>query len=276
MMTKTVGKLLDIGCKRLANVSDTPKLDSSLLVAKVLAKSREWLIAHAGESVGHEEEAEVQALFSRRASGEPIAYIRGYQPFWKHNFVVTRDTLIPRPDTELLVEIILSRFSEHSIKVADLGTGSGALAVSLGFERPEWKILGIDISEGALAVAKQNAGELRNVHFSLGSWFTNVKESFDLIISNPPYVRSGDRHLVELKFEPTLALNAGEDGLECYKQIIKHCNKHMTPGGHILLEHGYEQQGKLKKLLLNAGLTNVEGFKDLHGHPRAVLARSPL
>ena len=275
-MTKTVGKLLDIGCKLLANVSDTPKLDSSLLIAEVLAKSREWLVAHTDESVGAEEEAEVHSLFSRRQNGEPIAYIRGYQPFWKPDFVVTRDTLIPRPDTELIVEIILSRFSEDSIKVADLGTGSGALAVSLGAERSKWKILGIDISESALSVAKQNAGELENVRFSLGSWFSNVKESFDLIISNPPYVRSGDRHLTALKFEPTLALAAGEDGLECYRQIIKGCNEHIIPGGYILFEHGYEQQRALEKLLLNAGFIGVEGFKDLHGQPRAVIARRPL
>ena len=275
-MTKTVGKLLDIGCKLLANASDTPKLDSSLLVAEVLAKSREWVVSHTDESVGAEEEAEVHSLFLRRHDGEPIAYIRGYQPFWKRDFVVTRDTLIPRPDTELIVEIILSRFSEDSIKVADLGTGSGALAVSLGAERPKWKILGIDISESALSVAKQNAGELKNVRFSLGSWFSNVKESFDLIISNPPYVRSGDRHLTALKFEPTLALAAGEDGLECYRQIIKGCNEHIIPGGYILFEHGYEQQRALEKLLLNAGFIGVEGFKDLQGQPRAVIARRPL
>jgi len=275
-MTKTVGKLLDIGCKLLANASDTPKLDSSLLVAEVLAKSREWVVSHTDESVEAEEEAEVHSLFLRRHDGEPIAYIRGYQPFWKRDFVVTRDTLIPRPDTELIVEIILSRFSEDSIKVADLGTGSGALAVSLGAERPKWKILGIDISESALSVAKQNAGELKNVRFSLGSWFSNVKESFDLIISNPPYVRSGDRHLMALKFEPTLALAAGEDGLECYRQIIKGCNEHIIPGGYILFEHGYEQQRALEKLLLNAGFIGVEGFKDLQGQPRAVIARRPL
>lgn len=273
-MTETIGGLVRQGKELLGNISDTPILDSYLLIGEVLARPREWLIAHAEESVCRVDQIQVQALFARRHIGEPLAYIRGHQSFWRRDFCVTRDTLIPRPDTELLMEITLARFDQRPIKVVDLGTGAGALAVSLAAERPGWQILGTDISESTLAVAKKNAGTLANVNFIAGSWFTNIQGRFDLIISNPPYIRNTDPHLQALKFEPARALNAGDDGLDCIRHIINNCHEYLVAGGHILFEHGYDQQESVIQLLVNAGLNEVQGFRDIQGQPRAVIARS--
>ena len=272
-MTETVGGLVSQGNERLGDISETPKLDSYLLVGEILARSREWLIAHAEEAVCSVDKARVQALFARRYAGEPVAYIRGYQSFWQRDFCVTRDTLIPRSDTELLIEITLARFGQQPLKVVDLGTGSGALAVSLAAERPDWQILGTDISKSALAIARKNAGSLANVNFLPSYWFTSIESRFDLIISNPPYIRKTDLHLQALKFEPQRALTAGDDGLDCIRTIIKNCREYLLPGGHILFEHGYDQQEAVIQLLITAGLIEVQRFRDLQGQPRAVIAR---
>jgi len=273
-MTETIGGLVSQGKERLGDTSETPQLDSYLLIGEVLGRPREWLIAHSEEAVCSGHAARIQSLFARRYIGEPVAYIRGYQSFWQRDFYVNQDTLIPRPDTELLMEITLARFGPQRIKVVDLGTGSGALAVSLAAERPDWQILGTDISKSTLAIARKNAGSLLNVNFLLGSWFTNIKGQFDLIISNPPYIRNTDPHLLALKFEPARALTAGGDGLDCIRQIIRNCHEHLAPGGHILFEHGYDQQEAVIQLLITAGLIEVQGFRDLQGQPRAVIARS--
>ena len=273
-MTETIRGLVNQGKERLGDISETPQLDIYLLIGEVLGRSREWLIAHAEEAVCSIDEARIQALFARRCVGEPVAYIRGYQSFWQRDFCVTRDTLIPRPETELLMEITLARFGQQRIKVVDLGTGTGALAVSLAEERPGWQILGTDISRSTLAIAQKNAGSLGNVNFLSGSWFTNVEGRFDLIVSNPPYIKYTDRHLQALKFEPAQALIAGDDGLDCIRKIIKNCHEHLVPGGHILFEHGFDQQEAVIQLLITAGLIEVEGFRDLRGQPRAVIARS--
>jgi len=273
-MTETVGGLVRLGKALLTDISDTPQLDSYLLVGDVLARSRAWLIAHAEETVCAVDQTRIQTLLARRHAGEPVAYIRGIQPFWQRDFCVTIDTLIPRPETELLMEITFERFNQEPRKVVDLGTGTGALAVSLAAERAQWQILGTDISAGALAVAKKNAGTLLNVSFLQSSWFIDIEGQFDLIISNPPYIRNTDPHLRALKFEPVRALTGGEDGLDCIREIIDNCHEHLVPGGHILFEHGYDQQEPVIELLVNAGLTEVEGFTDLQGQPRAVIARS--
>ena len=273
-MTETIRGLVTQGKERLSEISETPQLDSYLLIGEVLARPREWLIAHAEETVCSFDEVRIQELFARRYTGEPVAYIRGFQSFWLRDFCVTRDTLIPRPDTELLMEITLARFGQQPLKVVDLGTGTGALAISLAAERPDWQILGTDISKSTLDVARKNAGSLANVNFLSGSWFTNIEGRFDLIISNPPYIRNTDPHLQALKFEPAQALTAGEDGLDCIRQIIKNCHDHLIPGGHILFEHGYDQQEPVIQLLITAGLIEVQGFRDLQGQPRAVIARS--
>jgi len=273
-MTETIRGLVTQGKERLSEISETPQLDSYLLIGEVLARPREWLVAHAEETVCSFDEVRIQELFARRYTGEPVAYIRGYQSFWLRDFCVTRDTLIPRPDTELLMEITLARFGQQPLKVVDLGTGTGALAISLAAERPDWQILGTDISKSTLDVARKNAGSLANVNFLSGSWFTNIEGRFDLIISNPPYIRNTDPHLQALKFEPAQALTAGEDGLDCIRQIIKNCHDHLIPGGHILFEHGYDQQEPVIQLLITAGLIEVSGFRDLQGQPRAVIARS--
>jgi release factor glutamine methyltransferase len=273
-MTETIGGLISQGKDQLADTSDTPQLDSYLLVGEVLARSRAWLIAHAEEPVCTVDQARIQTLLARRHSGEPVAYLRGVQPFWQRDFCVTRDTLIPRPETELLMEITLDRFDRKPRQVVDLGTGSGALAVSLAAERPDWQILGTDISASTLAVAQKNAGTLRNVSFLQSSWFTDIEGQFDLILSNPPYVRNTDPHLEALKFEPVRALTGGDDGLDCIRQIVENCHGHLAPGGHILFEHGYDQQESVVRLLENSGFTEVTGFRDLQGQPRAVIARS--
>lgn len=273
-MTETIGGLISQGKEQLADTSDTPQLDSYLLVGEVLARPRAWLIAHAEEPVGTVDQTRIQALLGRRHAGEPIAYIRGFQPFWQRDFCVTTETLIPRPETELLMEITLARFDQKPRNVVDLGTGTGALALSLAAERPDWQILGTDISATTLAVAQKNAGAIHNVNFLQSSWFDDIEGQFDLIISNPPYIRDADPHLKALRFEPTRALTGGDDGLDCIRQIINTCHEHLVTGGHILFEHGYDQQESVVQLLTNSGFTAVEGFCDLQGQPRAVIARS--
>ncbi len=273
-MTETIGGLISQGKDQLADTSDTPQLDSYLLVGEALGRTRAWLIAHAEEPVCTVDQTRIQALLARRHVGEPIAYIRGFQAFWQRDFSVTPDTLIPRPETELLMTITLARFDRKPRNVVDLGTGTGALAVSLAAERPDWQILGTDISADTLAVAQQNAGTILNVSFQQSSWFTDIEGQFDLVISNPPYIMNADPHLDALKFEPMGALTAGDDGLDCIRQIINSCHEHLAPGGHILFEHGYDQQKAVIQLLKHSGFTEIEGFCDLQGQPRAVIARS--
>ncbi len=275
-MPHKLGALIRRGTEQLTNTTDhdstSPRRDAEMLAAHVIQKSRAWVIAHDDESIADAVAENFHKLISRRTRGEPIAYLTGYRDFWDRQFTVTPDTLIPRPETELLIEHLLKCFDESPKRVADIGTGSGAIAVSLAMKRPSWKIVATDISSAALDVAKKNGEDCQNLTFLTGSWCNPLTGDFDIIVSNPPYVRDNDPHLNALTFEPQSALTAGPDGLKAYSELIPQCIGHLKPGGTILLEHGYDQANDVAQILEQTGFRNIETLKDLAQHQRATLA----
>ena len=265
---------------------DGAALEADLLLREVLHCSRVQLITGGGDLLDSAQLDQLANLLKRRQSGEPLAYILGHREFWSLDFLVTPATLIPRPETELLVEIALERVSAEIAEVADLGTGSGAIAIALASEQPGWQIVATDQSSSALAVAQQNSQWLgvSKVEFLQGSWFEPLLDrQFDLIISNPPYIADDDPCLDVLlgpaaephPVEPISALTAGSDGLDDLRQLIVVAQSHLKPGGMLLLEHGYDQQRRLQQLLEVAGWNQIECFQDLAGLDRAVLASRP-
>ena len=251
--------------------------DAELLLAHVLDKPRSWLFAHGNDVLSPDAAERFDALIARCAAGEPVAYLIGRRGFWKFDLAVDTATLIPRPETELLVELALARLSsEASLRVADLGTGSGAIALALAHERPRAQVVATDASTGALAVARANAQALglANIEFRHGDWFVPLAgERFDLIASNPPYIADDDPHLQDLRFEPGSALASGADGLDAIRAIARDAPAHLVPGGWLLLEHGWEQGAAVRGLLSAAGFTRVGTERDLEGRDRVTLGR---
>lgn len=260
----------------------TDPADASLLLAHALGRPRSWLYAHGSEGVDEEAAARFARLLARRVAGEPVAYLTGTRGFWRFDLRVTPDTLIPRPETELLVELALERLpADRALRVADLGTGSGAIALSLACERPRARVVASDASAAALAVARDNARALGigNVAFAEGSWFAPLAgERFDLVASNPPYVADGDPHLAEgdLRFEPASALASGHDGLDDIRRIAAEAPAHLLPGGWLLLEHGHDQGEPVRALLRQAGFSEVGTRRDLERRDRVTLGRARL
>jgi len=255
--------------------------EAELLLLHVLGHERSWLFAHATDLIDPAEQAAFDALLRRRIAGEPVAYLLGRRGFWTLDLAVSPDTLIPRPETERLVELALERLPEGTpLRVADLGTGSGAIALALATERPQARVLATDMSAGALAVAADNARRhaLGNVEFRQGSWHAPLAgERFDLIASNPPYIASDDPHLErgDLRFEPASALASGADGLDDIRVIIAGAVAHLLPGGWLLLEHGWDQGPAIRALLAAAGLVEVDTVVDLEQRDRVSLGRRP-
>ena len=250
-----------------------PPLEARMLLARVLEKTRAWLIAHANEVPGAGAEQAFAVLAERRRQGEPIAYILGKREFYGLDFGVTRAVLIPRPETELLVELALERIPENSaVRVLDLGTGSGAVAVVLAKERPQARLTAVDVDYAALSVARANATRHRvGVRFFCGDWFGTLRgETFDLIVSNPPYVAAEDPHLSmgDVRFEPQRALVGGADGLDCIRAIVVKAGAHLNPGAWLLFEHGYDQSEACRALLEARGYAEVQSWPDLAGIPR--------
>lgn len=256
-------------------------VDAEFLLAHVLGRSRSWLLAHRDEAVPDADAAAFDALVQRRAAGEPVAYLTGQRGFWRFDLAVTPATLIPRPETELLVELALHRLpADRPLRIADLGTGSGAIALALAFERPRAQVLATDASVQALDVARANAAALRlgNVGFREGDWFAPLAgERFDLIASNPPYIALDDPHLVEgdLRYEPASALSSGADGLDAIRTIAAGAPAHLESGGWLLLEHGWDQGAAVRDVLTRAGFADVATQRDLEDRDRVTLGRSP-
>lgn len=253
--------------------------DAELLLAHVLGASRTWLFAHARDDLPPEPRARFESLVARRAEGEPVAYLVGRRGFWSLDLQVTPATLIPRPETELLVELALERLpADRMLRVADLGTGSGAIALAIARERPQAKVVATDASADALAIARGNAARhgLDNVVFREGRWFAPLAgERFDLVASNPPYVADGDAHLEQgdLRYEPRSALAAGPDGLDDVRIIVADARGHLAAGGWLLLEHGLDQGDAVRTLLDAAGFTQVATRQDLEGRDRVTLGQ---
>lgn len=209
---------------------------------------------------------------AQRKEGIPIAYILGYKEFWSMSFKVTPDVLIPRPETELLVEQAISACSHlKQPTILELGTGSGAIAIALGKELPDAKITATDISDSALNIARENAhnNQIKNIEFTHSDWFSNVRRRFDIIVSNPPYIDLGDPHLNhEIRFEPMLALVSGIDGLDDIRTILSNADSHLKEQGKLLLEHGYNQGKQLRKLMTKTGLVDCHTIKDYSSNDR--------
>ncbi|EFY06970.1 peptide chain release factor N(5)-glutamine methyltransferase [Succinatimonas hippei] len=261
--------LLHEGRKRLAvSGCESARLDADLLLMEVLHCPRSYLITHDNEELKERAIVRFRDLISRRSRGEPIAYILGYKEFWGLPFKVNRNVLIPRPDTELLVETAL-KFKQVK-SVLDLGTGSGAIILSIKYERPDINALACDISDAALQVAKENALSLGlDVTFFKSSWFSDIKNAkFDLIVSNPPYIEENDEHLKALSFEPVGALISGKDGLDDIRIIAKDSRHFFNPGGALLLEHGYNQGKDVRNILEECGFNEIKTLRDLGSNER--------
>lgn len=222
-----------------------------------------------------QEQAYVDGL-ARIAAGEPLAYVTGSQPFWTLDLKVTKDTLVPRPDTEVLVETVLKLTLPDDARIVDLGTGTGAIALSLASERPEWSVTASDIYEPTLAVAQYNAEEhdLEHVKFILGSWLKPFgRQFFDVIVSNPPYIDPADLHMKDLATEPERALIANKKGLADLEEIILQSKKHLAINGWVVLEHGYDQADAVQHLFRQAGYKQVRTVKDYGGNDRVTLGQ---
>ncbi len=253
--------------------------DAEWLLAHVLGRARSWLYAHADDAASPAAAARFRALCARRLAGEPVAYLTGRQGFWTLDLAVTPATLVPRPETELLVQLALARIPvDARAWLADLGTGSGAIALALASERPQARVVAADASTEALAVARGNAAAngIGNVEFRHGDWWQPLAgQRFDLIASNPPYIAVGDRHLTQgdLRFEPAMALASGEDGLDAMRTLVAGAPGHLVPGGWLLLEHGWDQGASVRALLEVAGFCEVASVRDLEGRERVSLGR---
>lgn len=257
---------------------DEARSEVQTLLQTVLNVNRAYLLAHPERVLTEQERSRYQTALQRRVQGEPLAYIMGEREFFGLNFKVTPVTLIPRADTELLVELALAGIASPGCRVLDLGTGSGAIALSIAHSRPDAEVTAVDASAAALAVAQENAQRLgiENVGFVLGDWFSALAgRCFDLIVSNPPYIAENDRHLAQgdLRFEPAGALASGADGLDDIRRIISEAGTYLTPGGWLMLEHGYDQAAQVRALLRAAGYENIQSDNDLSGIERVSRGR---
>jgi release factor glutamine methyltransferase len=266
----------DASIAALLRESGLPRSEAEILLRSALGLERVHLIAHPEEAVDLSRSSMARAWFARRRSGEPIAYITGSREFYGLPLRITSDVLIPRPETERLVELALRRLpSDKSARVLELGTGSGAICVALATLRPGLKIAATDVSEAALEVARSNAREHAvEIDFVKSDWFESIGDSFDLVASNPPYVAASDPHLGrgDLRFEPPLALDGGKDGLACIRTIARDARHFLRPGGSLLLEHGYDQGDECVRLLRELGYAEVADFADLGGQARVCAA----
>lgn len=253
--------------------------DAALLLAHALQRPHTWLYAHGDDAIDAAAAARFQRLLERRVAGEPVAYLTGRRGFWRFDLRVTPDTLIPRPETELLVELALERLpAGRALRVADLGTGSGAIALALARERPAWQVIATDRSAEALEIAAVNCRRLRidNVELRQGSWCEPLAgERFDAILSNPPYIAPGDAALPALRHEPIQALVADDEGFADLLQIARAARAHLKPGGLLLMEHGAGQSPRLLEELARLGYRDAASHPDLAGHDRVVQAVWP-
>lgn len=280
----TIRKILLMAQAALAQMLDAreAKLEAQLLLQHVLNVNRAWLIAHENDALQANEHTNFTALLNRRLQGEPVAHILGYREFYGLNLMVTADTLIPRPDTETLVETALAKISlQQAAYILDLGTGTGAVALAIASKRPQTQVTAVDASQAALHVAIENAKNLNitNVHFIPSNWFTALgQQKFDVIVSNPPYIEQEDAHLNQgdLRFEPVSALASGQDGLDDIRKIIDDCLIHLEPQGWLMLEHGYNQARQVADLMSHTGLVDIETIKDLGGNYRVTIGKNPL
>jgi len=270
--------LLDEGVSSLAKLSSSAKLDAELLLSAALAKPRSYLYAWPQKRPSAEQVKTFYGFMQRRRAGEPIAYILGKQGFYSLELSVNQHSLIPRADTETLVEAALQRLPNTPARLLDLGTGSGAIALALAHERPAWQLLGVDKQFAAVMLAEHNRQSLglANVQFLQSDWFSAVSgQRFAAVLSNPPYIAEDDKHLSQgdVRFEPRTALIAGIDGLDDLRHIIRFALNYLEAGGWLMLEHGWQQAEAVRALLAAAGFSQIESLRDLGGNWRVSLGR---
>ena len=278
----TIADLLREARRYLADSSagnennESHALDAELLLSHALGKSRTYLYTWPEQEVGDTALSQFQHWLSRRQQGEPVAYLLGRREFYGHEFLVSPDTLIPRPDTELLVDIALEKLDAQApLRLVDLGAGTGAIAISLGLARPHWQLLAADYTVAVVDLLERNIRRLKaaNVTPLQSDWYRALSGRFDAIISNPPYIPAGDVHLSrgDVRYEPRSALVAGDDGLDDIRLIIDGAGARLNSGGLLLLEHGYDQAKAVSALMQQAGFLRVETRTDLGGNERATL-----
>ncbi|MGB6354207.1 MAG: peptide chain release factor N(5)-glutamine methyltransferase [Steroidobacteraceae bacterium] len=281
-VAQTIADALQSGARALRSHSDSPRLDAELLLAKILGLTRAGLIARADEPVAGEHARAYASLIEQRLGGAPVAYLTGTREFWSLPLEVTPAVLVPRPETELLVELALQLLPRHPVgapadrasRILDLGTGSGAIALAIASERPAARITGVDVSRAALDVAIQNSRRLSltQIDWRLGWWFAPVTgERFDLIVANPPYIAAADPALESLRAEPMLALCDGPTGLEALSAIAAGAPAHLREGGWLALEHGSGQAADVAGLLEHHGFAGIRSHADFSGKPRVTL-----
>ena len=276
-INKRIDAVLADAVARLAEVSESARLDAEILLARTIDMPRSYLFAHPEDELDERSFEQFAGLLQRRADGEPMAYIMGTKEFWSHELIVNAATLVPRPETELLVDLALREIPRKADwQILDLGTGSGALAIALASERMLCQITATDVSAAALAIAEENARHLclGNVTFLAGHWTEPVRnQRFKIIVSNPPYVRADDPALRQMRHEPRSALVAGPDGLDAIRALAAECADILEPAGVLLLEHGAAQQGEVIAILEAAGWSGIVGHNDFAGLPRVTVAR---
>jgi len=287
MAINTIKSLLQETQTKLAETSDSPALDAELLLAFCLDKNRSYLFTWPDNVVPEEQLKSFNALIEKRLNDYPVAYLLGTKAFWTLDLLVTPDVLIPRPETELLVEIALEKISGiKSPKILDLGTGSGAIALAIASERPDAKVIACDYSNKALEVAKKNAdnnGLDKRVTFIESDWFSNITDgsgsrpSFDLIVSNPPYIAPDDPHLNQtIRHEPQQALVADNAGMKDIETIIKNSKDHLKNGCWLMIEHGYDQKEQTLALFRQFGYEEAKNYQDFGQNPRLSIAKQPI
>ncbi len=281
MQVQENARVVALLSRAVAQLGPDARADAELLLAHALERPRAWLYAHADDAVPDAARASFDAFVARRARGEPVAQLIGRQGFWSLDLRITPDVLIPRSDTELLVECALAVLpSEAAVRIADLGTGSGAIALAIASERPFADIVAVDSSPAALAVAESNAQALglsSRVRCVRGDWFESLgSQMFDAIVSNPPYLAADDPHLAQgdLRYEPLAALASGRDGLDAIRIIIGEAPSHLVPGGWLLLEHGWEQGAAVRGLLAAAGYADIATSRDIEERERVTMGRA--
>ena len=279
-MNPTVENAIATGANLLASSSDSAKLDAQVLLLNILQKPRSYLFTWPEKQLTGQQYQAFQHACERRLQGEPVSHITGCREFWSLQLEVNPTTLIPRPDTETLVELALECEVPKNAKVLDLGTGTGAIALALGSEMPTWDITAVDRIDDAVALAKRNQQRLaiNNVTVEQSNWFSALKnKKFDLIVTNPPYIERDDVHLYQgdVRFEPLSALVADDAGMADIKQIITQSRDYLHASGYLLIEHGFEQSAAVRHIFNQMAFINVSTVKDLGNNDRVTFGQWP-
>jgi release factor glutamine methyltransferase len=272
----TVTKLLQ-KAEQSINCSDSARLDAEILFCDVMQFDRIRIYSHPEQIVPDDKAVLFQALIEQRQQGHPIAHLTGKKEFWSLEFAINVDTLIPRPETELLVETALQMIPDDTtFNILDLGTGSGAIAIAIASERPDCKIVATDINTNALAIAAKNAEthQIENIQFFISDWYQNIPlQAFDLIVCNPPYIKQEDEHLSQgdVRFEPELALVSGADGMQAINIVLENAKRYLASDAYLLIEHGYDQKSLVQEAFLKNDFKQLKTFQDLSGQDRMTL-----